>query len=381
MGNARSDVLLVDDEPRILSALRRVLEPLDVEIEATEDPRRAVEILGTRPPRVLVTDYHMPEMDGVAVLREARRLSPDTVRILLTAGADSRQIVDAINVGRIFRFVAKPWNDDALTALVREAIQAHDIGRRRESAVEERSALRTMLRGVRKLQLELCPRPRVTLPTGQAACASAPCEHATGDYLDVLPLGRNRTALLVGDVSGHGVEAAFFVFTARALVRWGLGEGGALEDVVARANRLLCRDMTDGRFLTLFAAVHDAGTGHLEYVNAGHVPPLVARPGGIRELERGGLPLGLVEDARHEVRRVPLGPQDLLFAFTDGLTEARDGRGEFFGAERVAATLALRPGGGPAEQVHAVTDALIAFAGEDATRDDLTLLAYRARAR
>ncbi|MCK6459895.1 MAG: response regulator, partial [Planctomycetes bacterium] len=100
-----SDVLLVDDEPRILSALRRALDPLEIGIETVADPREAVEILGTRPPRVLVTDYHMPGMDGIAVLREARRLSPDTVRILLTAGADSRQIVEAINVGRIFRFV------------------------------------------------------------------------------------------------------------------------------------------------------------------------------------------------------------------------------------------------------------------------------------
>ncbi|MCK6459801.1 MAG: serine/threonine-protein phosphatase, partial [Planctomycetes bacterium] len=249
------------------------------------------------------------------------------------------------------------------------------------SAEEERRSLRMMLRGVRKLQIGLCPPPRITLDTGEAACASAPCEHATGDYLDVLPLGRERTALLVGDVSGHGVEAAFFVFTARAMVRWGLGEGGAIGEVVARMNRLLCRDMADGRFLTLFAAVHDAARGVLEYVNAGHVPPLVGGPGGVRDLGGGGLPLGLVEDARHEVRREPFGASDFLFAFTDGLTEARDRSGEFLGTGRVAATLAQRIAARPREQLRAVTDALIAFAGEDATRDDLTLLAYRPRPR
>jgi sigma-B regulation protein RsbU (phosphoserine phosphatase) len=139
--------------------------------------------------------------------------------------------------------------------------------------------------------------------------------------------------------------------------------------------------MTDGRFLTLFAAVHDVRSGSLEYVNAGHMPPLVASGTGVRELARGGLPLGLVDDARHEAHRVPLGPSDLLFAFTDGLTEARDDSGEFLGTERVAATLALRPLARPQEQLRAVTDALIAFAGEDAARDDLTLLAYRPRAR
>jgi sigma-B regulation protein RsbU (phosphoserine phosphatase) len=376
---AGADVLLVDDEPNVLSALKRVLLPLDIAVEATADARHAAEILAERPPRVLVTDYNMPVMDGVAVLKEARRVSPDTVRILLTAGADPRQIVEAINVGRIFRFVAKPWDDGAFASLVNEAIEAHDLVRRQASAEAERHSLRMTLRRVRKLQLELCPRAHVALESGEAACTSTPCEHATGDYVDVLPLGRGRTALLVGDVAGHGVEAALFVFAARALVRSGLDEGAALPEVVARTNRLLCRDMSGGRFLTLFAAVHDAGEDLLEYVNAGHVPAIVARPGGTQELERTGLPLGLVEDARHEVRRLAFGPEDLLFAYTDGLTEARDQGNEFFGTERVMATLAGIPSGRPSDQLRAVTDALLAFAGEDAARDDLTLLAYRPR--
>jgi serine phosphatase RsbU (regulator of sigma subunit) len=375
-----TDVLLVDDEPRILSALKRVLDPLDLAIEATEDPRRAVEILGARPPRVLVTDYHMPGMDGVAVLREARRLAPDTVRILLTAGADARQIVDAINVGRIFRFVAKPWNDDAFAALMREAIEAHDAERWQASAQEERQALLLMLRRVRKVQLDLCPPSHAVLASGEVACTSTPCEHAAGDYVDVIPLDRERTALVVGDVAGHGVEAALFVFAARAMVRWGLGEGADLRDLATRVNRTLCKDMSGGRFLTLFVAIHDAARGRLEYVNAGHMPALVAGADGVRELERTGLPLGLMEDARHEARQVPLGARDLLFAYTDGLTEARDGRDEFFGLEGVKTTLARGPLR-PSEQLRAVTDALLAFAGDDAVRDDLTLLAYRPRER
>ncbi|MFI5401580.1 MAG: PP2C family protein-serine/threonine phosphatase [Planctomycetota bacterium] len=374
------DVLLVDDEPRILSALRRVLDPLEISIEATDDPRRAVEILEASPPRVLVTDYHMPWMDGVAVLREARRLAPDTVRILLTAGAASQQIVEAINVGRIFRFVAKPWDDDAFAALVLEAVEAHDLGRRRVSAEEERHSLRMMLRRVRKLQLGLYPKPRVVLGSGEAACACAPCEHATGDYVDVVALDRDRTALIVGDVAGHGLEAALFAVEARALVRWGLAEGDDVATVVARANRLLCHDLGGGRFLTLFTAVHDAAAGHLEYVNAGHLPALLTGPEGVRELERTGLPLGLMEDARHGVRRVPCGPADLLLAYTDGLTEARDAHDEFFGVERVKAALAVGPVS-PPEQLRALTDALLAFAGADAAQDDLTLLAYRPRAR
>jgi sigma-B regulation protein RsbU (phosphoserine phosphatase) len=163
-------------------------------------------------------------------------------------------------------------------------------------------------------------------------------------------------------------------------MRWGLLEGDDLAAIVARMNRMLCRDMSGGRFLTLFAAIHDAASGQLEYVNAGHMPALVARADGVRELERTGLPLGLMQDARHEVHRVPMGGDELLFAYTDGLTEARDARDEFFGVEGVKAALARGPRR-PSEQLRAVADALLVFAGEDAARDDLTLLAYRPRAR
>jgi sigma-B regulation protein RsbU (phosphoserine phosphatase) len=259
-------------------------------------------------------------------------------------------------------------------------MEAHDLRRRQVSAEADRLALRTTLRRVRKLQLGLGPRPRVLLESGEAACTSTPCEHATGDYVDVFALGRQRAALIVGDVAGHGVEAALFVAEARALIRAGLAEGSPLAAVVARANWMLRRDMSAGRFLTLFAAVHNAAAEELEYVNAGHVPPLVVGPGGIRELGRTGLPLALSEDHRPDVHRTPFGSQDLLFAYTDGLTEARDAQDDFFGVERVKAALAGNPLGTPSEHLRGVTDALLAFAGEDAARDDLTLLAYRPRA-
>ena len=135
----------------------------------------------------------------------------------MTGQADRKNIIEAINDGGIFRFVAKPWHNEALCALVREALQAHEFAR-------EGSSLRGQVELVGEIQREILPR---TLDTAEAqtACWATPCEFASGDYVDTLALPGRRTAILVGDVSGHGLGAAIFVFTARALLRSGLQEG------------------------------------------------------------------------------------------------------------------------------------------------------------
>jgi sigma-B regulation protein RsbU (phosphoserine phosphatase) len=366
------DVLVVDDEAPILRAVAREIgAELDLAVETTDDPRQAVEILSTRPPRVLITDYSMPHMNGVQVLEEARRVAPDTVRILLTGNADRAGVVDAINSGRIFRFLAKPWEREALLAAVLEALDAHEAilrGRSVAHAVEHAG----------DVQRSLLPAGRVRLEAGEAACLTTAHEYATGDYVDVLALPNGGAALLLGDVCGHGIGAALFMFTARALLRSGLVEGAGLAEVVERTNRFLCRDMSAGRFMTLFAAVHDAGRGTLAYVNAGHAAPLLVSKSGVRELPRTGVPLGLIEEARYGPgATAPLRPGDTLFAYTDGVTEARDARQELFGAERLVELLEGAGGLAPGEIVDAVSRACRDFAGARGMQDDAAVLAYR----
>jgi sigma-B regulation protein RsbU (phosphoserine phosphatase) len=366
------DVLILDDEPPVLKAIARALaSEMDLALEATADPCHAVEVLATRPPRVLVTDYSMPRMNGVQVLEEARRVAPDTVRILVTGHADRANIIDAINAGRIFRFLPKPWDREALVAAVREALDAHASilrGRRVENAVEHAG----------DVQRSLLPSGRLRLRGAEAACSTTPHEYATGDYVDVFAVAGGGTALLLGDVCGHGIGAALFMFTARALLRSGLVEGGGLADVVERTNRFLCRDMNAGRFMTLFAAVHDASQGTLAWLNAGHTAPLLLSGDRIRELPRTGVPLGLLEEARYgSMETTPFLPGDTLFACTDGVTEARGDHGELFGPARLVALLREAAGRSPGEIVDHVRRATDAFVGARGMDDDAALLAYR----
>jgi len=376
-------VLFVDDEPNLLRAVERTLaSEFPGVVESTTDPREAVLRLQCRKYKVVVTDYQMPHMDGVALLREARKCAPDTVRVMLTARAEVSAAADAINTGQVFRFVSKPWQEGELAAAVRDAIAFHDEreSRRveRTRAETERKALGAAVVHASEIQRALLPQGRIVVHGGRAACAILPCEHATGDYVDTVALGGGRTAVLAGDVSGHGLGAALFVLTARALLRSGLQAGLELAPLLERTNAFLCRDMGGERFLTLFAAVYDGATGALTYLNGGHVPPLVCGPAGLRELPRTSLPLGVLDAARYDAaRRERLAPGETLVAYTDGVLEARDAAGEFFGARRLAAHLQGRADDDPEALLGSLAEAVAAYARPHGLEDDVALLALR----
>jgi response regulator RpfG family c-di-GMP phosphodiesterase len=121
------EILIVDDEPIVLVALKETLERENHHVVACTSPRKALAILAERPFAVIISDQRMPEMMGLDFLIESRRLQPHASRILITAVLALPTIVDAINKGEIFRFVAKPWLREELLATVRNGLQRHDL--------------------------------------------------------------------------------------------------------------------------------------------------------------------------------------------------------------------------------------------------------------
>jgi serine phosphatase RsbU (regulator of sigma subunit)/DNA-binding NarL/FixJ family response regulator len=204
------------------------------------------------------------------------------------------------------------------------------------------------------------------------------CEDASGDYYDFLDLPDGRVACAVGDVSGHGLEAALVMAQGRACLRALFRTVGDLSEVVEHLNESLAADLTRGRFMTLFLATLDRGSGRMEWLNAGHQPGLLfrARTGEVQGLSATGLVLGVVRGAEYPPGPpVTLGRDDVLLAYSDGATEARGPDGTLFGEERVARSLAEHGRKGPAEVVEGLRADLLAWTGGRALRDDLTLLA------
>lgn len=205
-----------------------------------------------------------------------------------------------------------------------------------------------------------------------------PAEAIGGDYYDWVPIGGDRLAVVVGDVSGHGVPAALLMSHLRASFHAEARSGVAPRDVLGAVHASLCRAATRGRFATFFMALLPREGHELIWCSAGHNPMLLVREGAMEELGATGLPLAMVEGMGYTEERRGFRPGDVLVLYSDGIPEAPKGR-EFYGEERLKAVVAARVAAG--DGAEAIGRALLAdvtsYAGAGLTADDVTIVVVR----
>ena len=268
---------------------------------------------------------------------------------------------------------------DFATTLLRQALAALETVHLHEVRLEKQRQDRD-LQIAREIQQSLFPRSSPALPGFEMAAVSLPCFAVGGDLYDLIPLSGARVSLAIADVSGKGTPASLLMASLHASLR---ALAGTLDPrvLVERVNRFLCESTQENRFATLFYGELEAGTRHLTYVNAGHIPPVWLRPGRAPErLTCGGPVLGLLEDACYEVGEVELQEGDLVAMVTDGATEALSPTEEEFGDERVFACLEEGTGSA-ADRVRSLVGAVQAWTGVFGLTDDLTALVLKAESR
>jgi sigma-B regulation protein RsbU (phosphoserine phosphatase) len=165
-----------------------------------------------------------------------------------------------------------------------------------------------------------------------------PCRTVGGDYFDYFEYVAGKTAVLVGDVSGKGMPAAFLMSSLQARIQVLADLGLSPRELVARVNTGLCGRALERRFITFFFCTIDPKTGELVYTNAGHNPPLLIRANGaVETLSDGGLPLGLIASIPYEERQITFETGDTLILYSDGVTEAcpADNHDDEFGEDRL----------------------------------------------
>ncbi len=134
---ARYRLLLVDDEPNVLRALRRVFRQESYDIVTANDAEEALRLCREAIPQVIISDYKMPGMDGAELLKRIKQLYPETIRIMLTGHADTGAVMGAINDGAVYKFILKPWNDDDLRVTVGLALEQYDLIHRNRQLIDE----------------------------------------------------------------------------------------------------------------------------------------------------------------------------------------------------------------------------------------------------
>ena len=241
----------------------------------------------------------------------------------------------------------------------------------------EREKLEKELQIARSIQRSFLRQEPPAVAGLDIAFLNIPCSQMGGDYYEALPLPGSEVILGMSDVSGHGIPAALGMAVFRIGFVYNLRRDPDILATLAHLNQLIAETIEGSLYVTSCTCRLDAGSGLLEYVIAGHPPPLVLRGGEAISLETGGLAVGMFAESKYRSSRFQLLSGDVLILFTDGVIEADDGRGEEFGRERLAAAAAKRRDLPAAELQAGLLEEVRAFRGRDDFEDDLTLMVVK----
>jgi len=215
------------------------------------------------------------------------------------------------------------------------------------------------------------------LPGYEILAHQTPCYECAGDLYDVTQLSDGRVAVVLGDVTGKGMGAAMLMSSIISALRVLYHECPSLVDLADRLHQQILRASDEIHFATMFVAMLDTSTNSLEYVNAGHDPPLLLEAGGQQhELPTTGMPMGLVPGATYSSVTRALPADSLICVYTDGIPEAQVGE-EFYGREPLVESVSSRRDRPLQEIVDGVLDDLRGFLGDTELQDDVTLLMLR----
>ncbi len=225
------------------------------------------------------------------------------------------------------------------------------------------------------IQRKLLPLSVPQIDGYEVAGFNDPCREVGGDYYDYLERGPGRLGLAIGDVSGKGMGAALLMATIRASFRAHVQANHGILALISALNEAVLQSANSNNFVSFFYGELDSPSGQLEYVNAGHNPPILLRASGqVERLKADGLILGVFSGARYAQSRVTLERGDLLVAYSDGVTEMQNQPGEEFGEDRLIGLLNANQDRTASEVQELICSAIRAFAGSEPQYDDVTLL-------
>ena len=252
----------------------------------------------------------------------------------------------------------------------------------------EKERIATELSVAAKIQAGMLPHvePEFTGNPHYELCASmAPAKEVGGDFYDFYMLDEHRLAVTIADVSGKGVPAALFMAISKTILKSAVittGGKASLARLVEEANRRICANNMEMMFVTAFIGVLDLRTGRMDAVNCGHNPPLAFYKATGRfeylPLKKTGVVLGIDAEAAYREERLKLAHGDMLYLYTDGVTEAMDPEGRQYSEARLRECLNRTGGSGAAKDIlEAVQQDVAAFAGSAEQSDDITMVGLR----
>ena len=353
---------------RELEAMRVAVSTGDLDGYAEHDANFHKSILQASGNRVLLRVWEALAFD-VRI-----RLSIGKVSQELSAVVESHQpIVDALQRGRARE----------ASLLLRNHVETFaEYLKKADSDSGVHKAFRKDLEGAQEVQRAFFPPQSFSIPCLSSETFYQPARGIGGDYYDFLSLSGGRWGIAIGDVSGKGIGAALLMASLQASLRGQLLHPHLdLAALIGDVNRLVHESSPTGLFASLFYAEYEPATRMLQYVNAGHNPPIVVRPQTdsceLLHLPAQAVPIGMFADSQFDATKLQLEKDDILVAYTDGITEAPNTSGEWWGVERLESLLRSCSRMVPGEIVERILAEVSDFAAGEPQRDDVTLVVMK----
>ena len=373
---AQPKILVADDQPDLIDALRLLLKREDIHVDSAGSPEAALSAIAAGSFDLLLMDLNYTTdttsgREGIDLLSRVQALDHELPIVIMTGWGSVDLAVEAMRRG-VRNFVQKPWDNAQLVAILRTEVDA-GRARRQQAAVERRE-----LDEARRIQRKLLPSAMPPLEGWEVAVSWQPASGVGGDCFDAISFGPARLGLSIADVVGKGIPAALLMANLQAAVRAFATNTTEPAELCQQVNRILCGHIAEGRFISFFYCIVDHDESTLTFANAGHYPPILIRADGtIERLDTGGAVLGVFPERGYEQGQVSLRGGDRIILYTDGITDVCNACDEEFGEWRlVDLAVANRGCSAPALQAR-LASAVDAFS-DGRFQDDATLIVLAA---
>jgi phosphoserine phosphatase RsbU/P len=380
-------ILVVDDndDNRYTLSLYLDLEGYST-VAVAHDGEEAIASLKQGVFDLVLLDVMMPKVDGYQVLTWMKGESRlrDLPVIMISALNEMNSVVRCIELGAL-DYLMKPFNPVLLKARISSSLEKKRL---RDEINLHLARLEEDLEAARQLQLGMVPTvfppPTLGRPI-EVFAMMQPAREVGGDLYDFFDFPDGTFCFVIGDVSGKGMPAALFMARTKSLIRLAAelmrgadSKRASPADIVARVNLELCQNNPEMMFVTLLVGMLHTGSGELHYCNAGHNAPYRLHNGKVDVLDGPkGFALGITADAAYETVRLSMMPGELIYLYTDGVTEATNQSEELFSEARLEAVLRIDSQQSSADLIKSVTVAIDDFVRTAPQADDITAMAIR----
>jgi sigma-B regulation protein RsbU (phosphoserine phosphatase) len=392
-------ILFVDDDTELLTTYELMVRK-NCEVYTASNAEEGLERIHSEGPfAVVVSDFHMPGMNGIQFLNEVKNISPYSVRIILTSSDDIMTASYAVNESNIFRFLTKPIEKNKLLLAIDASIEQYRLVKAElelnKKLTEAYEKIKQDLEAAAKIQQRLLPQKKINLSGLEFNAKFIPSVFLSGDNFNYFNLDNRHIGFYLLDVSGHGVSSAMHSFALSNYITPDVSKNSPLKfynpkkasydllgpsDVIKNLNERFLTKGSNTNYFTMVYGIIDLMTHELNIIHAGHPPSiLIRRNGDIEVLYQKNFPVGILSDVEFYDKQIQFENGDKIFIYSDGVTECKSKSHKYFSEERLIDFMSKNKFKNSIELLNDLEQELRKWHIEENFHDDITFFMIEAK--